>query len=210
MSQEEFWNKNAENWAQVVQSDLIASRKVTNPALVTEILQQKPNAVIDIGCGEGWLAEPLKNASIEYLGIDGSKRLVEIASAKRSFSFEHVTYEKLVSGWKPNRLFDLAVFNFSLLDEDISLLLKTTKKLLTANGQILIQTLHPANLPIYQNGWNEEDFKTMTVKFDGTMPWYGRTKEAWLSLFESCGLKLQKTVEPLNEGKPASIIFILK
>lgn len=209
ISQENFWNQNAENWTTVMKENLIASRAVTNRALVNEILRKKPKSVLDLGCGEGWLSEPIVDANIGYLGIDGSAKLVEIAS-RRQTHFEHVPYAKVIADWRPPLAPDMAVFNFSLLEEDIRPLLQSVSNLLKADGVILIQTLQPLNLPVYQNGWNEEDFKSMTVPFEGKMPWYGRTKESWLSLFNDCGLKIDETIEPAMNGKSVSIIFILK
>ncbi len=209
ISQEKFWNQNAENWTTVMKENLIGSRAVTNIAVVNEILRKKPKFVLDLGCGEGWLSDPIVEAKIRYLGIDGSAKLVEIASHRQTH-FEHVSYAKVIAGWRPPLAPDMAVFNFSLLEEDIKPLLQSVASLLKFDGFILIQTLHPLNLPVYQNGWNEEDFKSMTVPFEGKMPWYGRTKESWLSLFTDCGLEIDEMIEPAMNEKPVSIIFILK
>ncbi|AZZ35845.1 hypothetical protein CIK05_03190 [Bdellovibrio sp. qaytius] len=208
MDYEDFWNQNANNWATVINENLIPSRSVTNLAIVSEILSQKPKSVLDIGCGEGWLLAPMTQANIKYMGIDGSFKLIEIANQKAHF-FIHVNYKEIINGWQPSEKPDVVVFNFALLDENIMPLLKSVSNFIDNNGAILIQTLHPHNLPNYENGWNEEDFKTMTIPFQGKMPWYGRTKESWISLFELCNLKVNQVVEPSIEGKPASIIFNL-
>lgn len=207
MSQENFWNQNAENWAQVIEKNLISSRAVTNSAIIDNVLSLKPSLVLDIGCGEGWLSRPIRDSSVNYYGIDGSKQLIEIALRRGSF-FEHVSYEQIINGWRPQQMPDVAVFNFSLLDKDIEELLKAVSTLIKPNGHLVIQTLHPSNLALYQDGWNEEDFKTMAIEFEGKMPWYGRTKESWLSVFDVCKLKVSKIIEPSLNNKPASIIWI--
>lgn len=211
MSQKKFWNDNANNWAQVIEANLIASRAVTNAAIVHEILNLKPQTVLDIGCGEGWLTQALIEQNVDCIGIDGSQNLITIAQQKRPGSFYCVNYTQIAEGkWQPSHPVDIAVFNFSLLEENLTDLLKKTSAFLTPHGHLLIQTLHPKNLAEYRDGWNEEDFKTMSIPFTGKMPWYGRTLESWKSLFTECKLDLVKTTEPDLNGKPSSAIFVLK
>ncbi|MCM2352211.1 MAG: hypothetical protein NDI63_01250 [Pseudobdellovibrio sp.] len=50
----------------------------------------------------------------------------------------------------------------------------------------------------------------MTIPFNGKMPWYGRTLESWQLLFNDCKFDLIKTTEPDLNGKPSSVIFVLK
>lgn len=210
MDQKRFWNDNAANWNQVLEQNLIASRGVTSRAIVQEILNLKPEIILDLGCGEGWLQQSLADKNIRYSGVDVSQNLISIAKRKSAGSFYCAGFEEIATGkWKPDQKFDLAVFNFSLLDQNIADLLKRTAGFLNPQGYILIQTLNPKNLLQDQDGWNEEDFKTMTIPFSGTMPWYGRRLDSWHALFKDCGLSLVGTVEPFMDGKAVSIIFKL-
>jgi SAM-dependent methyltransferase len=196
---DDFWEKNAGNWAKVIASQTIASRKITHPAIVDAVLSTQPRSVLDMGCGEGWLTAELIKRGIPCTGIDGSSGLIKIASLHYGPYFKTVSYGEIVAGWAPDKKFDLAVFNFSLMDENLVPLLKSVSEFA---HQIAIQTLYPSS----QDGWNLEDFKTMTLPFDGTMPWYGRTRDSWLKLFQEAGLIASRTIE--TAGK-TSIIFIL-
>ena len=163
-----------------------------------------------MGCGEGWLEQPLMDKNIQYTGVDVSQNLITIAQQKGTGQYFCASYEQIANGdWNPQQKFDVIVFNFSLLDETLTELLKQTSTFLNLNGHILIQTLNPKNLSVYIDGWNEEDFKSMTIPFSGKMPWYGRTLESWNTLFKDSGLKIEKAIEPDLDGKPASIIFRL-
>lgn len=204
-----FWEKNAEAWSQVMSLQGIASRQVTNKAALERIFALKPRSVLDLGCGEGFLSEPLRAQNIFYHGLDGSAELIRLARNKYGDFFETVSYENLAK-WRPSRKFDLAVFNFSLFEENLAPLLQTVRKLVVPDGRVLIQTLHPSALKDDKSGWNIEDFKTMSVPFSGTMRWYGRTLLDWRNLFIESGWILATTTEPVYESKPASIIFELK
>jgi len=51
------WHQNAKAWIQAITNDEIASRTlITNQAIIDTILQTEPKTLLDIGCGEGWLA----------------------------------------------------------------------------------------------------------------------------------------------------------
>ncbi|AGH95817.1 class I SAM-dependent methyltransferase [Pseudobdellovibrio exovorus] len=206
-----FWNENVEQWVQVIDSMGIDSRKITNPAIIQAISDNKLKSVLDVGCGEGWLARSLPE-DIQYTGIDGSEGLIKKAQERSGHLFEAVSYDDLKSkNWRPNALVEGVVFNFSLLDEDISSTLKSVSEFLLPEGKIIIQTIHPCfKLPTYQDGWFIEDFKTMSVDFKDVMPWYGRTLSSWISEFEKSDLRLCQLIEPRGEGLPTSIIFILK
>ncbi|MNS78919.1 hypothetical protein D3C72_1125540 [compost metagenome] len=206
-----FWEENAAAWARVIQENTLASRAITNTALINLISQKNITSVLDVGCGEGWLASQL-SPSTQYLGIDGSENLIDIAKNTHSSEFKHVSYDKISSGaWSTEGKFAAAVFNFALLDEDILGLLKNIQNSLISDGFVIIQTLHPCFvLSPYQDGWNKEDFKSMAVPFSGHMPWYGRTLSSWVKLFAEAGLKLQETLEPQSGDKPSSIIFVLQ
>jgi SAM-dependent methyltransferase len=204
----DFWEENAAAWAKVIHDNTIASRAITNEAIIKLLSEKNFLSVIDIGCGEGWLCTKVP-ASMEYLGIDGSANLIEIAKDKYKSKFQHVLYSEITAGkWNPGKKYAAAVFNFSLLDENITELLKNTRKF---SDTLIIQTLHPCfALAKYQDAWNSEDFKTMAVPFSGNMPWYGRTLSSWVKLFTDCGLALQEIREPQAGDKPSSLIFILK
>jgi 2-polyprenyl-3-methyl-5-hydroxy-6-metoxy-1,4-benzoquinol methylase len=151
----EFWEKNAEPWAHAIQSHHLESRKVTNPAVIHAIAQEKPASVLDLGCGEGWIAAQLSPKGIEYTGLDFSEKLIEFARGQTpQATFEAVGYDEMIQGeWKSPSAFDLAVFNFSLFDENITPLLRKVASFIKPSGVILIQTLHPrAALSPYEDG----------------------------------------------------------
>ncbi len=57
----ESWNANAEKWITTINNEEIESRKlVTNKAIIDAVMEYHPESIIDIGCGEGWLARELQ------------------------------------------------------------------------------------------------------------------------------------------------------
>lgn len=208
-----FWERNAQNWAQAIQSQAIPSRLITNAAILRTVEKYRPQSILDIGCGEGFMGPLLTAQGLQYEGIDGSAGLIDIArSSHPQQSFQHVTYEQISSGhWKFHRPVDAVLFNFSLLDEDISFLLQASAGFLDASGYLFIQTLHPCFvLADYCDGYRREDFKTMQQSFEGEMPWFGRTLQSWSQVFAENLLRIVEIVEPMGEKVPLSMIFVLQ
>ncbi len=209
----ESWQVNAKPWINAIDNKEIESRQlVTNQAIVDAIINIKPHSVLDIGCGEGWLAASLIEKGIDVFGIDGVPHLIEKARKIKNGEFAICTYEEL-SSYKFNRKFDCMVCNFSLIGkESTERVIASAKTLLKPGGRFIIQTLHPviacSDMP-YEDGWREGSWAGFSKDFTKPAPWYFRTLESWLRLFSDNELQIKHIAEPINPKtkKPASIVF---
>lgn len=209
------WQKNAHPWTVAVREGRIASRKqVTDQAVIDTVLGRSPCFVLDIGCGEGWLARELAGQNIWVSGIDAVPELIESARREGGGDFRVMTYEEVAAG-KLDLSVDAVVCNFALLGkESVEGVFKAVPALLNPNGAFIVQTLHPViacgdNLP-YRDGWREGSWAGFSGGFTDPAPWYFRTLESWVKLFTDNGLQLHELREPLYPatGKPASAIFV--
>jgi 2-polyprenyl-3-methyl-5-hydroxy-6-metoxy-1,4-benzoquinol methylase len=209
------WIDNADAWVDSVREGRIPSRRAgTDAAIVEAVLAVHPKRVLDIGCGEGWLARRLGETGIEVTGIDGSEPLIERATAAGGAHFIQLGYQEFIA--EPAQAgtdFDVAVFNFSLFADDIVPVLRAARAILRTRGTLFIQTVHPFNdaqdAP-YRDGWREETFSTMSADFRTPMPWYFRTMSSWVHAVVSSGFQLVALREPVNAetGRPLSLILI--
>jgi SAM-dependent methyltransferase len=75
------------------------------PALIDELLADRPRAVLDVGCGTGKLARPIAERGVPVLGVEIDERMAEVARA-RDIEVEIGGFE----AWDPaGRTFDLIV-----------------------------------------------------------------------------------------------------
>jgi 2-polyprenyl-3-methyl-5-hydroxy-6-metoxy-1,4-benzoquinol methylase len=208
------WHTNATPWTSAVRERQIESRRlVTDQAIVDAVVRRAPSTVIDIGCGEGWLARTLSQSGIRVLGLDAVPALIEQAQAAGGGEFRVASYEEIAAGAIPVRA-DLLVCNFSLIGkESVDGLLRAVPGLLTPRGAFVIQTLHPliacGDQP-YRDGWRAGSWQGFDAAFTDPAPWYFRTLGSWIALLARHRLRLIEMLEPLHPStmQPASVVFV--
>lgn len=210
------WKNNVSPWIKAIEENQIESRtRVTNNAIVNAVLSTDANSVLDLGCGEGWLARALVKTGIDVLGVDVIADFIEYAKQQgggrfRCLPYEHLSYKEL------KEKFDALVCNFSLLgNESVEHVFQQAPGLLNNDGFLIVQTLHPLSdceKNKYKDGWQTGSWDGFKGEFFDPAPWYFRTLETWQTLFLQQEFKLQAILEPLNPKTkvPASILFIGK
>jgi 2-polyprenyl-3-methyl-5-hydroxy-6-metoxy-1,4-benzoquinol methylase len=212
----ESWRKNAMPWTRAVRNAEIESRKlVTDQAILEAVLSRSPRFVLDIGCGEGWLARALSQRGISVIGIDVVPELIERARDVGGGDFRVASYEEIAENSLPVSV-DVAVCNFSLIgNESVDGVISAVPKMLNPNGSLVVQTIHPiagsGGMP-YEDGWRSGSWQGFSTDFIDPPPWYFRTMPSWGSLFTRCGMTLIETREPINPHTrlPASVVFIAR
>jgi SAM-dependent methyltransferase len=211
---EQSWIANAANWTRAVREGLIPSRKAgTDAAIVAAILARAPKRMLDIGCGEGWLARAVAaQAKCDAVGVDGSADLVrDAAQADPANRYAVLSYGDLVAGRHDlGGGFDVIAFNYALFEQDITPLLNAARGLLAPRGAIVIQTLHPNAFAGAEEGWRTEDFSAFQNQNWTPMPWYLRSLDSWCEAIARAGLKIVETREPkaAPDGPPLSLLLI--
>ncbi len=207
------WRENAAPWIHAVRSGSIASRRlVTNAAIVSAIRRLQPGTVLDVGCGEGWLAREVAPLGVRVHGFDVVSELVAAAQLAGGGTFETLSYEAFAAG-APVDPVDLAVCNFSLLGNTATRgVIRRLAVLLPRHGALLIQTLHPlfaTDEPIRAESWQVGSWAGCDQAFGRAAPWYSRSLDDWCRLLEGEGFQLRATCEPTHPetGVPCSVIF---
>ena len=100
--------------------------------------------ILDIGCGGGLLAEPMSRLGANVVGIDASKKNIEIAKfhskkSKLKINYIATSPEKL----KIKKKFDV-ILNMEIVEHvnDIDFFIKESSKLLKKNGLMFVATLN--------------------------------------------------------------------
>ncbi|RLA09555.1 MAG: SAM-dependent methyltransferase [Gammaproteobacteria bacterium] len=208
------WRKNAAPWIVAIQENQIESRRlITDQAIIDRVMSLPAKNVLDIGCGEGWLARKLTPSGLSVTGLDVVPELVQEAKKSATGKFHVMAYEEL-SVSKVSEKFDVAICNFSLLGkESVEHLFKVVRGMLNKDGYFIVQTLHPSFSDehyAYEDGWREGSWTGFRSEFSDPAPWYFRTIESWLRLFREHGYGLVHLKEPISPatGNVASLIMV--
>jgi 2-polyprenyl-3-methyl-5-hydroxy-6-metoxy-1,4-benzoquinol methylase len=217
------WHSNAEPWARAIREASIASRKlVTNQAIIDAVAGVPCRRILDIGCGEGWLARALSERGMSVTGVDAVSELIAHAAAtpaavtSGSVAFQVQDYASIANRQWRGGPFDAAVCNFSLLGKkSVDFLLAALPHYLGDPGYLIIQTLHPiatCGEQPYEDGWREGSWSGFSSDFHDPAPWYFRTLGTWAALVQRCGFDILECREPKSAGAvtPASVIWIGK
>lgn len=210
------WQKNASPWCEAIAGSQIESRRlVTDDAVINAITALGGHSLLDIGCGEGWLARVLAKSGYAVTGIDAVEALVAKASQGGGGRFIRLDYGEL-SPQLPGGCFDVLVANFSLLGrESVEQVVSVAGALLNPGGHFVVQTLYPPGAcgdQPYEDGWRTGTWEGFGEAFSDPAPWYFRTIDSWLALLQSCGLELVQQIVPRHPGdlRPMSVIFVAR
>ncbi|HEV7780765.1 MAG TPA: methyltransferase domain-containing protein [Chitinophagaceae bacterium] len=211
----ESWKANAGSWISILEENGIESRKLaTNKAIVDAICTANSKTVLDIGCGEGWLAKELSEKGMELTGIDVIPELVNKARQHAKGEFIVASYEDIFFRMVPlPSPFDVVVINFALIGkESTEKLLSSLPHYMASGGKLFIQTLHPytrKETDDYTSGWKEGSWTGLGDSFTLPYQWYFRTLEDWLELLGRSGFSSIKVTDVLHphSDKQLSVIF---
>ena len=101
-------------------------------------------SILDIGCGGGLLSEPLARLGADVVGIDASKKNIDIAKhhlKKSNLKIEY--YDKSPENFKYEKKFDV-ILNMEIVEhvEDIPKFINQSNKFLKNSGIMFIATLN--------------------------------------------------------------------
>lgn len=100
-------------------------------------------AVLDLGCGHGWLSQELRRAGARVTGVDGSDVLV--ARARTIYpDLAFLVHDFALGLPRPFRPYDRVVAHMVLMDlPALDALLADVRASLTADGVFIFSILHP-------------------------------------------------------------------
>ena len=220
---EEWWNPNGKfkplHKFNPIRIEYIKNNIIKDFNISSNHKPLKGISILDIGCGGGLLSEPLARLGAEVVGIDASKKNIDIAKHHLKKSNLKIEYhDKSPENFNYEKKFDV-ILNMEIVEhvEDIPKFINQSTKFLKNNGLMFIATLNQTLksylfaivgaeyilrwLPIGTHEWEKfikpDDLKNILSKFDMTM-------------IKTDGVKFNPILDKWSLSKDTSINYISK
>jgi ubiquinone/menaquinone biosynthesis C-methylase UbiE len=142
------WNTAGESWADFVREGKDHYREeMNNPAFFKLIGNVRGKRVLDLACGEGYNTRILARKGARVVGVDFSRKLIELAKQKDMVDRLGIDYcvsdagdlRTLSSDW-----FDVVTCSMALMDiEDYEDAVREVARVLKKSGRFVFSITHP-------------------------------------------------------------------
>jgi SAM-dependent methyltransferase len=189
-----------------------ANETIEQPILWEMIGKPRGLDVVDLGCGDARVTSKFEELGAKsYMGIEGSKRMFELASKSKIAGFSRVLLMNLEELELSKESFDLAVSSLAFhYVADLPKLLTRVHEALKPGGRLIFSVEHPVITSCNQSmahtdvkaSWVVDDYFNRgprTVDWmGGTVTKYHRTVEDYFNAVRNTGFDL----ETLRESDP--------
>src|SRR5215471_2798694 len=138
------WNLLAEDWRVQVGADGDSNRRLNSDPVLWEFAGDvRGLAVLDAGCGTGYLSRKLRDRGALVTGVDLAERMIEIARADHpGIDFRVDSCTELATC--ADGQFDLVVANYVLMDTpDLEATMRAFARVLKPGGAAVLVSSHP-------------------------------------------------------------------
>ena len=219
---EEWWNPNGKfkplHKFNPIRIEYIKNNIIKDFNISSNHKPLKGISILDIGCGGGLLSEPLARLGAEVVGIDASKKNIDIAKHHLKKSNLKIEYhDKSPENFNYEKKFDV-ILNMEIVEhvEDIPKFINQSTKFLKNNGLMFIATLNQTLksyifailgaeyilrwLPIGTHDWNKfikpEELESKLTNFN-------------ISIQDIKGLSFNPINQKWKQSKDTSVNYIL-
>lgn len=181
------WNKLADSWSKrYTERGDINRQYVIDPTLLRLMSPVKTRSILDAGCGNGYLSRQLARKGAKVVGVDISRRFIELAKQKEKENPLGIKYYVgsicHLSMFK-DETFDIIVSNIVLMDvSGLDKAIGEFRRVMKRNGKLVFSVMHPCFSSPTVCGWvrkpedsqRKEDW--LYWKVDG---YFDRSPQIW-------------------------------
>lgn len=216
----QYWEDSAEEWSELLENDRLRRRNyreiLSAEALVKLTGDVRNKRILVAGCGEGVFAHMFARKSAVVIGVDGSKKMIKLASQKYP-EIEFRVMNLMESQDFASTSFDFVIASMLFMSlKTVDTFLSESKRVLRKEGKLIFSVLHPAfNYPTMKLHKKILDkilfrepsglafdyfFKDRKMrKEDNTqinIPFYHRTIEDYSLELKNTGFVIEEILEP--------------
>lgn len=216
------WSEGAPAWDEFVESGAdYYRREVHGPGLLDACGPVRGLAVLDLGCGQGYLSRELARRGAAVAGVDLSDEMVRLAGEHEARAPLGIRYLVIgaaeVSGHFGPARFDLVTACMSLQDmADVAGVLRAAFAVLKPGGRMVCSVPHPATETPLREWERDAEGRKVALKVDRyfesgpavcewnmprlrshwSTPYWRHTLEEWSTLVAGAGFLVRRLAEP--------------
>lgn len=214
------WNKISNNFAKFTASDPFKNEFIY-PMILKELGTIKSKRILDLGSGSGEFAKKIAALGADVTGIDGSKKLIQIANNDSSPNIKFVQSDLNKKTRLKNSSFNFVTFVYSLMDiEKYEIAINESYRVLKNKGELLITIPHPCfTTPVFigkRGILGRVNLKLTSIKWESyfekrkinkniiknyTTTHYHRTVSDYINTIIETGFTIRKISEPKMNDK---------
>lgn len=142
------WDESAESWTDFVRSGKDYSRDEMNNPVMFEVLGDiRGKRILDLGCGEGYNSRIMAKKEAKVIGIDFSRRIIDLAIQMEEMDNLGIEYHVLDACNMHifrDESFDIVACFMALQDiDDYESAVKETSRVLKGQGRFVFVIPHP-------------------------------------------------------------------
>ncbi len=152
------WDELAEKWSSFTLDQGDFNRQhIIDPAIFHMLGSVNGLSILDAGCGNGYLCRLLAKKGAKMVGVDISKRFIEIARQKeKETPLGILYYSGTLSNLEMlgNKRFDIVISNLALMDVlHLEKAMMEINRVLKEDGRLIFSILHPCFSTPPVHGW---------------------------------------------------------
>ena len=227
MSEEEtiaLWNRKAEEWHRQVGHDGDENRRANSDRVLWRMLGEVAGlAVLDAGCGTGYLSRRLAAVGARVIAVDAADQMIALAERESdpALQIDYRIGSCASLAGIPDRSLDRIVSNYVLMDlPELDATLRAFHRVLKPGGAAVVVFSHPCFPPpdaITQGAepaatfvWRESYFDERRVTespwahFSSDFIWFHRPLGRYWQAFREAGFRVEDFDEPGPAGDAAA------
>jgi ubiquinone/menaquinone biosynthesis C-methylase UbiE len=160
------WNKVAGWYDQHVSVTSDHHHDLIIPGVLDILKPKKGEKMLDLGCGQGIFSFELARRGVQVVGIDSSKKLIEIAK-KRSekYNIHYFVSDAAKLSVIQDATFDAVVSILAVQNmEDLDAVSKETSRVLKKGGRMIWVMNHPCFRIPRQSGWGFDEKRKLQYR----------------------------------------------
>lgn len=166
MNKRTSWGKVANWYSNLVEDETSYQKKLILPNLIRLVEAKRGEVIVDLACGQGFLAREIARLGAKVIGIDISRELINLAIQDKSVEYHVSPADKL--DFLQNESVDKVLIVLSLQNiENAQDAIKEVKRILKPKGKLLLVLNHPAFRIPKESSWGwDEARKTQYRRLD--------------------------------------------